>query len=182
MSRFAIDVKHGFKTLRRGRGVTAFAVLAFALGIGITTAVFALFYRVLLKPFPYPDPDRLVLVYDVQPACKTCPASYEKYIDWTDAEHVVSGARRVADDQRRHHRRRRARARARRARDAHAGGECSACPRDRPLDCRGRRGAVAARRSSCCRDGYWRRRFAADPQRDRQDADDRRRAASESSA
>jgi hypothetical protein len=60
-----------------------FAVLAFALGIGITTAVFTLFYSVLIKPLPYPDPDRLVLVYDVQPACKTCPASFEKYMDWT---------------------------------------------------------------------------------------------------
>ena len=34
--------------------MTAFAVLAYALGIGITTAVFSLFYGVLLKPLPYP--------------------------------------------------------------------------------------------------------------------------------
>jgi len=83
MSRLLNDWRSAWRSLRRGRAVTAFAVLAFALGIGITTAVFTLFYSVLIKPLPYPDPDRLVLVYDVQPACKTCPASYEKYVDWT---------------------------------------------------------------------------------------------------
>ena len=64
----------------RGRATTVFAVLAFALGIGVTTAVFSLFYGVLLKPLPYPNPDELVMVYDTQPACPTCPASFEKYI------------------------------------------------------------------------------------------------------
>src|SRR5215831_11320825 len=83
MARLWNDCRSAFRSLRRGRAVTAFAVLAFALGIGITTAVFTLFYSVLIKPLPYPDPDRLVLVYDIQPACKTCPASYEKYIGWT---------------------------------------------------------------------------------------------------
>src|SRR5262245_16734831 len=83
MSRLWNDIRSAFRSLRRGRAVTVFAVLAFALGIGITVAVFTLFYSVLIKPLPYPDPDRLVLVYDVQPACSTCPASFEKYIDWT---------------------------------------------------------------------------------------------------
>jgi predicted permease len=90
MTRFLNDWRSAFRTLRRGRSTTTFAVLAFALGIGITTAVFTLFYGVLLKPLPYPDPDRLVLVYDVQPACKTCPASYEKYIDWSTRNDVFS--------------------------------------------------------------------------------------------
>jgi putative ABC transport system permease protein len=77
------DWRFALRSLRRGRAVTAFAVLAFALGIGITTAVFTLFYSVLLKPLPFPDPDRLVVVYDVQPACKTCPASFEKHVEWS---------------------------------------------------------------------------------------------------
>ncbi|HET9370125.1 MAG TPA: ABC transporter permease [Vicinamibacterales bacterium] len=91
MSRFAIDVKHGFKALRRGRGVTGLAVLAFALGIGVTTAVFSLFYGILLKPLPYPDPDALTLVYDTQPACATCPASFPKYVDWKTRNTVYAG-------------------------------------------------------------------------------------------
>jgi putative ABC transport system permease protein len=82
MRRFTNDLRAGLRSLRRIRGATALAVLAFALGIGITTAVFSVFYGVLLKPLPYPDADRMVRVFDVQPACATCPASYTKYIDW----------------------------------------------------------------------------------------------------
>ena len=82
MFRIWRDLRHGLRSVRRSRGVTTLAVLAFALGIGITTAVFSLFYGVLLKPFPFPDADRIVMVYDVQPACATCPASFPKFIDW----------------------------------------------------------------------------------------------------
>jgi predicted permease len=82
MFRLWRDVRHALRSLRRSRSVTSLAVLAFALGIGITTAVFTLFHGVLVKPLPYPDPDRLVIVYDVQPACATCPASFTKYVDW----------------------------------------------------------------------------------------------------
>ena len=72
-----------------------FAVLAFALGTGMTTAVFSLFYGVLLKPLPYPNPDELVMVYDTQPACTTCPASFEKYTEWKHAQSGVPGDWRV---------------------------------------------------------------------------------------
>jgi putative ABC transport system permease protein len=84
------DVRFALRSLIRARSVTVFAVLAFALGIGITTAVFSLFYGVLLKPLPFPDPDRLVAVYDTQPACSTCPASFEKYTDWKTRNTVFS--------------------------------------------------------------------------------------------
>lgn len=76
------DARHGLRASLRARGMTALAVLAFALGIGVTTAVFSLFYGVLLKPLPYPEPDQIVLVYGTQPACRTCPASFEEYTDW----------------------------------------------------------------------------------------------------
>jgi putative ABC transport system permease protein len=74
--------------MSRGRATTLFAVLAFALGTGITTAVFSLFYGVLIKPLPYPNPDELVVVYDTQPACSTCPASFEKYTEWKQRNQV----------------------------------------------------------------------------------------------
>jgi len=82
MTHVSRDVIHAVRGLRRRASVTLFAILTFGLGIGITTAVFSLFYGVLVRPLPYPDPDRLVLVYDVQPACDTCPASYTKLDDW----------------------------------------------------------------------------------------------------
>ena len=54
------DLKYGLAVLRRERGFTAAAVLALALGIGATTAVFSVIYGVLLRPLPYPEPERLV--------------------------------------------------------------------------------------------------------------------------
>ena len=66
------------------------AVVAFALGIGVTTAVFSIFNGVLLAPLPFPQPERLVMVYDTQPACATCPASFPKYTDWRERNQVFS--------------------------------------------------------------------------------------------
>ena len=84
------DIRQGLRSLRHGRGVAWLAIVAFALGIGVTTAVFSLFYGVLLRPLPYPRPEELVVVYDTQPTCPTCPASYPKYIDWTTRNHVFA--------------------------------------------------------------------------------------------
>lgn len=86
--RLVNDLRAGVRALRRVRGATALAILAFALGIGITTAVFSVFYGVLLKPLPYPEADRMVRVFDVQPACGTCPASYTKFVDWRSRNRV----------------------------------------------------------------------------------------------
>jgi putative ABC transport system permease protein len=76
------DLKFAARTLRRSRFVTTIAVIALSLGIGVTTAVFSIFNAVLLRPLPYPDPAAIVSVYDTQPACATCPASFPKYTDW----------------------------------------------------------------------------------------------------
>ena len=89
MTRLALDLRLAFRSLVRGRAITAFAVMAFALGIGITTAVFSLFYGVLLKPLPFPNPHELVMVFDTQPACTTCPASFEKHVDWKTRSTVL---------------------------------------------------------------------------------------------
>ena len=84
MARLAFEIKVAIRTLVRSRFVSVLALIAFALGIGVTTAVFSIFNAVLVSPLPYPDPDRLVAVYDTQPACKTCPASFPKYMDWKE--------------------------------------------------------------------------------------------------
>jgi putative ABC transport system permease protein len=90
MSRLLREVRFAARTLVRSRFVTSLAVLAFALGIGVTTAVFSIFNGVLLKPLPFPDPEELVSVFDTQPACATCPASYPKYLDWKARNTVFS--------------------------------------------------------------------------------------------
>jgi len=90
MARLSLDLKVAIRTVLRNRWVSAVAVLALALGIGVTTAVFSIFDGVLLAPLPYPQADRLVMVYDTQPACSTCPASFPKYQDWRTRNHVFS--------------------------------------------------------------------------------------------
>src|SRR5215210_5591961 len=90
MSRLVQDIRYAVRACRRSPLVSILAVVAFALGIGVTTTVFSIFYGVLLKPLPYPDPDALVLVYDTQPACNTCPASFPKYTDWRARNQVFS--------------------------------------------------------------------------------------------
>ncbi len=54
------DLRHAFRILNRERGYAAVAILAIALGIGATTTLFSVTYGVLLKPLPWPQPDRLV--------------------------------------------------------------------------------------------------------------------------
>src|SRR5918994_1895528 len=90
MSRIAQDFRYAFRATRRSPLVSILAVVAFALGIGVTTTVFSIFYGVLLKPLPFPRPDELVSVFDTQPACNTCPASFPKYHDWKARNHVFA--------------------------------------------------------------------------------------------
>jgi putative ABC transport system permease protein len=84
------DFKYAARTAFRVPSIAILAVLAFALGIGVTTAVFSIFNGVLLAPLPFPDPQQLVTVYDTQPACATCPASFPKFIDWKARNQVFS--------------------------------------------------------------------------------------------
>jgi putative ABC transport system permease protein len=84
------DLNVAVRTAVRARFVSALAVLAFALGIGVTTAVFSIFNGVLLQPLPFPHAEQLVAVYDTQPACATCPASFPKYHDWRERNQVFA--------------------------------------------------------------------------------------------
>src|SRR5206468_10754714 len=56
------DVRQAFRQLRKAKGFTAAAALTLALGIGATTAIFAVLDAVVLRPLPYAEPDRLVAV------------------------------------------------------------------------------------------------------------------------
>jgi putative ABC transport system permease protein len=63
MSDFLQDLRYGLRSFRRTPGFTLVAVLTLALGIGATTAIFSVVNAVVLRPLPYPDADRISMVW-----------------------------------------------------------------------------------------------------------------------
>ena len=61
------DFRYAFRTFARSRGFTAAAILSLALGVGANTAIFSVASALLLRPLPYADPDRLVILWNRSP-------------------------------------------------------------------------------------------------------------------
>ena len=80
------DARYGFHMLRRNPGFTTAVVLTLAFGIGATTTIFSVVDAVLLQPLPFPDPDRVVTVWQTDPQNGNQPADVApaNFLDWRE--------------------------------------------------------------------------------------------------
>jgi predicted permease len=87
MPTFVQDVRFGLRTLAKNPGFTAVALLALALGIGANTAIFSVVNGVLLHPLPYPQPERLMMIYEKTADFSQSSVSYPDFLDWQRENH-----------------------------------------------------------------------------------------------
>jgi predicted permease len=76
------DTRYGIRILRKNLGFTSIAVLTLALGIGVNTAIFSVVYGILFKPLPYPEPDRLVRIFDTNERFPKFPLAPGNFLDY----------------------------------------------------------------------------------------------------
>ncbi|OFW23360.1 MAG: hypothetical protein A3G21_10725 [Acidobacteria bacterium RIFCSPLOWO2_12_FULL_66_21] len=84
-SQLTADIIYAFRVLRRNRAFAIGASLTIALGIGATTATYAVVYGVLLRPLPVRDEGSLVVAYAVDGIRRDAPISYPRYVAWRDS-------------------------------------------------------------------------------------------------
>ena len=83
------DIKYGWRMLRRSPGFSVVAIITLAIGIGANAAMFSVINTVLLRPLPFPDAQRIVLLWETDPnrnVTRGVPSPAE-FLDWRDQNH-----------------------------------------------------------------------------------------------
>jgi hypothetical protein len=76
------DLRYGVRTLIKAPGFALVAILTLALGIGANSAIFSFVDGALLKPLPYPEPERIVQVWEKRPDGGNNVVSADNFLDW----------------------------------------------------------------------------------------------------
>src|SRR5262249_10462323 len=76
------DVRHARRTFAKNPGFAAVVVGTLALGIGATTAIFSVVDAVMLRPYPYPDMNRIVLLTETTRRGQILSISWQNFQDW----------------------------------------------------------------------------------------------------
>jgi putative ABC transport system permease protein len=86
MDTFLQDVRFALRTLAKNRGFTTIAIICLALGIGVNATIFSVVHGVLIKPFPYKDPERIVSLHETVPKLgdEENSVSYLNFRDWQE--------------------------------------------------------------------------------------------------
>jgi predicted permease len=85
---FLADLRYGIRMLRRNPAFGLTAILILAVGIGANAAVFSIVDSILLKPLPYADQERLMMVRDVGERDVKTPMSYPEFRGWQDQKQI----------------------------------------------------------------------------------------------
>ncbi len=86
------DLRFALRQLAKSPGFTLIAILTLALGVGATTSIFSVVDGILLRPLPFPSPDRLVRVYPLSDEGKPTAFSVLNYLDWRKQSRTVEAA------------------------------------------------------------------------------------------
>jgi predicted permease len=92
----ARDLRYTLRTLTRNPGFTCVALLTIALGIGANSAMFSVVQGVILAPLSFPEPDRLVFLWQNRPGVPQLEASYPNFEDWARTSRSFSSMSGIA--------------------------------------------------------------------------------------
>jgi len=97
MTSLLLDLRHAARVLIQRLGVSAIAIFTLALAIGATTAIFSVVYGVLLRPLPYPAPDRLMAIWEVNHRGTHSRLADPNFDDLRDRNRTFSAMAKYAD-------------------------------------------------------------------------------------